>query len=183
MTPSSSSHFESTWKFFREDPNLPFLALDFETANYHRSSACSIGLVLIENGQIVLRFKRLIRPPTLEFSFTYLHGISASDVICQPTFAELWPEMVMFFNRADFIVAHNAAFDKSVLKSCLEMSLLEVPPQPFLCTVQLARKIWNIKPTRLSDVCRHLSIPLRHHNAMSDAEACAKIVMAASRLS
>ncbi|MFA5187667.1 MAG: exonuclease, partial [Patescibacteria group bacterium] len=34
-------------------------------------------------------------------------------------------------------------------------------------------------PTKLPDVCRRLKIPLNHHDAASDAEACARIVMAA----
>jgi DNA polymerase-3 subunit epsilon len=45
--------------------------------------------------------------------------------------------------------------------------------------VRLARRVWGIYPTRLSDVCRRLGIPLRHHDAASDAEACARIVIAA----
>ena len=30
-----------------------FVALDFETANQYRSSVCSIGLVFVENNEIV----------------------------------------------------------------------------------------------------------------------------------
>ena len=45
--------------------------------------------------------------------------------------------------------------------------------------MQLARAQWNIRPTKLPDVCRYLGIKLRHHEADSDAEACARIVMAA----
>jgi len=49
----------------------------------------------------------------------------------------------------------------------------------FVCTVRLARRVWNLHPARLPDVCRHLGIPLRHHDPLSDATACAKIVLAA----
>jgi DNA polymerase-3 subunit epsilon len=44
----------------------------------------------------------------------------------------------------------------------------------------LARKKWKLYPTKLPDVCRYLDIPLNHHEALSDAMACAKIVIAAS---
>ena len=54
-----------------------------------------------------------------------------------------------------------------------------MPRVPFTCTVQLARSQWGICPTRLPDVCRRLRIPLRHHDSGSDAEACARIVLAA----
>jgi DNA polymerase-3 subunit epsilon len=45
--------------------------------------------------------------------------------------------------------------------------------------MRLARQAWNVRPTTLPDVCRHLGIRLRHHDPLSDAEACAKIVLAA----
>ena len=50
---------------------------------------------------------------------------------------------------------------------------------PFTCTIQLARSLWGIYPTRLPDVCRRLRIPLHHHEAGSNAEACARIVLTA----
>ena len=58
---------------------------------------------------------------------------------------------------------------------------VEPPEIPFRCTVQLARQTWNIKPTKLNNVCDHLGITLKHHHAASDAEACALIVIAAHR--
>ena len=54
-----------------------------------------------------------------------------------------------------------------------------VPEVPFVCTVQVARKKWGLKPNDLASVCRRLGIGLIHHNALSDAEACARIVIAA----
>jgi DNA polymerase-3 subunit epsilon len=45
--------------------------------------------------------------------------------------------------------------------------------------VRLARDTWGIYPTKLPDVCRKLRIPLKHHDAESDATACAKIAIAA----
>ena len=42
-----------------------FVAIDFETANHSRDSACSIGIAVAEGGRIVALEQRLIRPPTL----------------------------------------------------------------------------------------------------------------------
>lgn len=56
---------------------------------------------------------------------------------------------------------------------------IRVPALPFTCTVELARSQWSIYPTGLPNVCRRLRIPLRHHDHGSDAEACARIVLAA----
>jgi DNA polymerase III subunit epsilon len=49
--------------------------------------------------------------------------------------------------------------------------------------VQLARRTWNIRPTKLNNVCDHLGITLKHHHAAADAEACALIVIAAHQIS
>jgi DNA polymerase-3 subunit epsilon len=158
-----------------------FVALDFETADYPRDSACALGLVRVENHRIVQRAYHLIRPPRRRFSFTYLHGITWEDVALQPTFAELWPNLTPILEGVDFLAAHNASFDRSVLQRCCETAGLAPPGLPFQCTVQLARQTWNIFPTKLNNVCDHLGITLKHHFAASDAEACALIVMAAHR--
>ena len=79
-----------------------FVALDFETADYSRDSACALGLVRVENHRIVRRTYHLIRPPRRRFSFTYLHGITWEDVAHQPTFAELWPSLTPFLEGVDF---------------------------------------------------------------------------------
>jgi DNA polymerase III subunit epsilon len=155
------------------------VALDFETADQGRDSACSIALVRVERRTIVHREHRLIRPPRRTFQFTAIHGISWSQVAQAPTFAELWPQLAAALVGAQFIAAHNASFDAGVLRACCEQAGLRPPVQPFVCTVQVARRAWNLRPTKLPDVCRHLGLPLQHHNALSDAEACANIVLAA----
>jgi DNA polymerase III subunit epsilon len=160
-----------------------FVALDFETADYPRDSACALGLVRVENHRIVQRAYYLIRPPRRRFSFTYLHGITWEDVAGQPTFAELWPSLTPILDGVDFLAAHNASFDRSVLERCCETAGLTPPGLPFECTVRLARQTWDIYPTKLNDVCDHLGITLKHHFAASDAEACALIVIASHQIS
>lgn len=159
----------------------PFVALDFETADRGRDSACAIGLVRVEGGQIVHRLSCLIRPPRARFEFTYVHNIRWSDVADQPTFGERWPIIAELLSGAEFIAAHNAAFDKGVLYACCQAHSIAQPRQAFVCTVKLARQTWNIRPTKLPNVCNFLGIELNHHDAMSDAEACARIVMASEQ--
>jgi len=164
------------WPGSREEP---FVAIDFETADYRPDSACAVALVRVEGGGITARVSRLIRPPRRRFIFTYLHGISWDMVRHQPTFGDLWPEMEELLAGARFLSAHNAAFDRGVLRACCENHGLNPPELPFLCTMKLARRAWKLFPTKLPDVCRYLDIPLNHHDAASDAEACARIVLAA----
>ena len=164
-----------------DGPQGCFVALDFETADQGRDSACSIALVRVEGRTIVRSEHHLIRPPRRTFLFTSIHGISWSQVADAPRFAELWPRLAACLDGAQFIAAHNASFDAGVLRACCEQAGLRPPAQPFVCTVQVARQAWNLRPTKLPDVCRHLGLPLRHHDALSDAEACAGIVLASHR--
>ena len=162
-------------------PNVPrrFAALDFETADYGRDSACALSIVIVENDTVLDTWTRLIRPPRREFIFTYLHGIAWTHVKDQPSFGELWQEAAQKLDQVGFIAAHNAAFDRSVLRSCCEAAGVEPLQKPFVCTVKVARSVWNLRPATLADACRHLRIPLNHHNAESDARACAGILLAA----
>jgi DNA polymerase-3 subunit epsilon len=158
-----------------------FVAIDFETADRYPDSACAIALVRVENWQITEQKCWLIRPPRKNFYFTYLHGISWRDVAEQPNFQELWPNLREFMRTASFLAAHNAPFDRSVLYACCRAARITPPGLRFRCTMELARQVWKIYPTKLPLVCARLGIPLNHHDAGSDAEACARIVIAASR--
>lgn len=161
---------------------MSFVAIDFETADYGRDSACAIALVRVEGDEIVGKTYSLIRPPRSRFQFTYIHGITWEQVKHEPTFGELWPEMSAFLADTDYFVAHNAMFDKGVLEACCTKAGLRPPQLPFRCTVKLARQVWRLPSNKLNLVCQHLQIPLNHHNALSDAEACAKIVLEAGKV-
>jgi DNA polymerase-3 subunit epsilon len=158
---------------------MTFVAIDFETADYGADSACQIALVKVRDGVIVDRASHLIKPPRRQFVFTGLHGIEWDDVESAPTFGELWPMLEPMLDGVAFLAAHNASFDRGVLASCCRAARLKMPKIPFKCTVQLSRHLWGIKPTKLSNVCRHFHIPLNHHEASSDAEACAQIMIRA----
>ncbi|HLD99967.1 MAG TPA: 3'-5' exonuclease [Bdellovibrionota bacterium] len=167
-----------------------FLALDFETADIRAESACAIGLVKVTDHRIVGREHFLIKPPSgksgqrskkPDFMFTYIHGITRAHVAAQPCFGELWPKVAGYFEDIDFVAAHNASFDRRVLLACCDQYGITPPKVPFLCTVQLARATWEIYPTKLPNVCEHLGIELKHHEALSDAEACARIVIHAHK--
>jgi DNA polymerase III subunit epsilon len=159
---------------------MNFLAIDFETGDHQPDSAISIGLVRVEGGQIVSEAVRLIRPPREKVLFTSIHGLRWEDVCGAPTFAQLWPEIRSYFDGVDFLVAHNAPFDRKVLHSCCEVNGIAIPTQAFQCTVQVARRAFQIFPTKLSNVCQTLGIELNHHEALSDARAAAKIYLMAA---
>src|SRR3990167_3000904 len=133
-----------------------FVAIDFETADYGRDSACSVSGIVVEKGKIVRKISVLIRSPRRDFIFSYLHGITWRDVEKKPDFGELWPKINSLFKRVEFIAAHNASFDRGVLHACCAMAGVAPPDIKYLCTMKLARHLWGLYPTKLPDVSRHL---------------------------
>jgi DNA polymerase III subunit epsilon len=158
-----------------------FAAIDFETANQSGDSACAVGVVIVDAGRIAARLYELIRPPSRLFAFTRIHGIGWDDVKDARSFDAVWHDIGREISGVEFLAAHNAPFDRGVLGACCSSYRLPDVELPFVCTVRLARAQWSIRPTKLPDVCRYLGIGLRHHQADSDAEACARIVIAAQQ--
>ena len=97
---------------------MNFVAIDFETANYLPNSACALGVVKVVDGMIVDKAVHLIKPPTKEFVFTYIHGLTWKDVAKEADFGEIWSKVESLLCGAEFLAAHNAAFDKRVLQAC-----------------------------------------------------------------
>lgn len=161
---------------------LDFCAIDFETACYQRASACALGMVRVSNGEVVDTFYSLIKPPEgMEIipSFTDIHGITMTDVASAHSFEELWPQINAFIGDY-FLVAHNSSFDRSVLAYTLDHYGIEFNIPRFECTVQCSRRKWpDLENHRLDTVSDYLGIELNHHEALSDAMACAKIYIEA----
>ena len=160
---------------------MNFTAIDFETANYFVDSACAVGVVKIKENKIVEKEYFLIRPHSKWFQFTNIHGITWDDVKNEPTFDEIWPCIKKYFRGVEFLAAHNASFDRRVLEACCNKHSIEIPNKRFECTLRLSRQLWTLESHRLPCVCDHLKIKLKHHDALSDALACAKIILHATR--
>src|SRR5688572_29201974 len=115
-----------------------FTAIDFETANRFRDSACAVGAVRVEHGKIVERYYRLVRPWTQRFEYTALHGIAWSHVRDAPSFRRVWPELRWLLRGVDFVVAHNASFDMAVLAaSCVRAGVQPPSAIRVKCTLQV----------------------------------------------
>ena len=157
---------------------MDFIAIDFETANNHPTSACSIGLAFVRDGRLCGHTSYFIRPEPFYFDpfTTAIHGLTEQDVRHAPTFAQLWPEISAHFENA-VVAAHNAPFDIGVLRSTLAFYGLPLPDMRLLCTVLLSRRAFPALPShRLNVVSDALGISLTHHQAESDAIACAGIL-------
>ncbi len=160
-----------------------FVAIDVETANGKRTSICAVGAVKVIDGVITDRFYRLVRPlPNYYYSYftREIHGIGPDDTAHAPTFAGIWPELHDFIGNLP-LVAHNKAFDQTCLRQTAKAYGIEFPDLPFLCTLVKARSTFprQLCPSfSLPYLAEFLGIPFdNHHNALADAEACAKIAM------
>jgi DNA polymerase III subunit epsilon len=156
-----------------------FTAIDFETATaYH---PCSVGIVTVDEGIIVDEFVTLIQPPS-NFYNPYniqVHGIYPRDTANAKTFVEVFPEIEKRLkNRV--VVAHNESFDRNVLSKTMALHGLNYEDlnigSRWECTVKIY-KAKGFKPAKLSDCCRIMNIALNHHEALSDARACAKLYL------
>jgi DNA polymerase-3 subunit epsilon len=161
--------------------NHKIVAIDFETANEMMSSACALGIAVIQDNKIVAAKHWLIKPPELRFNYfnSSLHGITTKDVEKKPEFYRVWPSIRKYL-ECSVIIAHNAGFDMAVLRSVLRVYQIEIPELYYACTVCLSRKVWKgFENYRLSTVADNLAISFQHHNAKEDACACARIAISA----
>ena len=157
-----------------------WVAIDFETATREPTSACAVGIAVVRASQVVETRSWLIQPPFNEYEFwnTRVHGIGPDDTELAPDFREVWFELQPILAEGP-LLAHNAAFDMRVLRALIGSFELPAPAIRYACTVSLTRKALPQLPShRLDAVCDHCGIGLVHHDAASDAEACANVALA-----
>ncbi|MEA3317252.1 MAG: 3'-5' exonuclease [Bacteroidota bacterium] len=158
-----------------------FTAIDFETATAKRNSACAVGIITVENGKIVEEFHTLIKPPNNEYNWRNInvHGITENDTINAPFFNEIYHEIKKRL-AGRTIVAHNESFDRGVLQNTMENYGLDYSDlnieERWECTLKIY-KAKGFKPARLDACCQIQGIELNHHEALSDARACAMLYL------
>jgi DNA polymerase III subunit epsilon len=158
---------------------MNFVALDFETANSERSSVCSLGIAVVNDGVITDQAYWLIKPKVLRFDTynTYIHGITMEDVINEPEFCDLWPAIQPYLEDR-IVIAHNASFDLSVLRYILDEYNLPYPNLSYSCSWIISKKHWpDLLSHKLNFISEHIGFQFKHHNALEDALACANIVI------
>lgn len=157
-----------------------FITIDFETANNNMNSACSVGIVGVKDLAISFSEYYLIKPPTDTFrkENTEIHGLTFEDVKDAEGFPFVWKKIKHYFEN-EMIIAHNAQFDMSVLKSCLDSYGIPNPDFNYLDSIVISNPICGSSiGTSLDDRATYFSIDMKnHHNALDDAATCANIVI------
>jgi len=157
-----------------------WIALDFETATPDRASVCALGVAVVQDGAVVRTDSWLIRPPANRYSerTIAIHGITPLDTANAPSFGEIYQDLLPYLQDRH-LIAHSASFDISVLRACLAAYRMPAPELRYICSCTMARRAFPALPNhRLPTVCGHCGISLRHHDAVSDALACANIALA-----
>lgn len=157
-----------------------FAAIDFETANNERTSVCSVGVVIVRDGEIVDSFYSLIQPEPNYYNYwcAKVHGITRDDTDTAPVFPSVWKQIEPMIEGLP-LVAHNKSFDECCLKAVFQCYGMTYPDYEFYCTCQAAKRAFpNAKNHQLhtiSELCGYILD--NHHHALADAEACAAIAL------
>jgi DNA polymerase III subunit epsilon len=160
---------------------MDFISIDFETATADRDSPCEIGLTFVRNGKVVETKSWLIKPKYSNFDYfnVLIHGIKPEHVANKPEFNELWNEIRPLVEN-QFLIAHNAGFDFSVLRSTLDLYQLPYPPLYYSCSYIFSKKVWQGLPAYdLKTLCKINNIDFKHHRAGPDSKATAELTLKA----
>lgn len=162
---------------------MKYVAVDFETGNPKRYSMCEVGIVTVKDGIIVDEYSSLIRPPDNNIipQFTQIHGILPQETMYLEEFPWYFENEIKRRLEGKLIVAHNQAFDRSVLMRTMEYfeydyfkDLNIQNHHRWECTLSIYRK-HKFLSGALKYLCDDLNIPLNHHKALDDARACAEL--------
>lgn len=167
------------------------VGIDVETACPTHGAVCSIGVAVVSAGGVIRERHWLVDPGTrFDPRFISIHGITPAMVAGAPALRVVWSDLLATVRdavesarpptlfpiesdeAAPLFVAHNAQFDRRQIESALGTPL----PFRLACTVAMSRRAFpKLGRHNLASVSAHLAIPLKHHDALSDARACALI--------
>lgn len=156
-----------------------YAVVDLE-ATSARSNAkiIQVGIVIIENGQIVKTYETDVNPhEKLDPHIRQLTGLTDKRLRKAPDFSQVAREIYELIEDAIF-VAHNVKFDANLLAEALFWEGFELVT-PRIDTVELAQVFFpKFEKYNLGILCEQLEIPLEHaHTALADASATATLFL------
>ena len=158
-----------------------FAAIDFETANECPTSVCSVGVVVVRDGEITDRFYSLLHPEPEYYQWfcVRVDGIRPEDTEDAPVFPDVWEKIEPLIEGLP-LVAHNSRFDEGCLKAVFRVYQMDYPDYEFHDTLWASRRHFgdllpNHQLQTVSAACGY--ILTHHHHALADAEACAAIAI------
>lgn len=166
--------------------DVPLVILDTETTGLYPGlghRVVEIGAIRLEAWQEVGQVSTLLQPGRkMDPKASSVNGISDSSLVGQPTFSDIADDLLALLDGA-VLVAHNAEFDAGFLGQELAIHGFKTRgtavslPNPWLCTLQLARRHFHFGRNNLSHIARHLGVRMgRAHRALSDVYMTAEIL-------
>ena len=165
---------------------------DFETTGFvlHPASKDSVqprmieaGLAVVDqSGEVLESLEQLINPGMqISDEITKVTGITNDDLVGQPRFADVWPQMREKFDQCDIALAHNLPFDYNVLRLELERhQIIDFTwPQYLICTVEENIMQWGRRPKLVDWYKDTFDEKLAQtHRALEDVLALVEIINA-----
>lgn len=156
-----------------------FVAVDFETANPKRVSACAIGVTKVSNSRVTESTGYLVKPVGGHKAFlSNIHGITDADTFDKPEFGDLFPEIREIF---DYPVVGHSLFDKQVIEALSDHFGLGLKFQ-YIDSCATAKnqmeRLPNLKNCKLETLVEYFHLPAYHpHVAEEDSKACANVYL------
>ncbi|MGQ4505951.1 exonuclease domain-containing protein [Dermabacteraceae bacterium P13103] len=158
-----------------------YLVIDVETTGFVPEKfdrILELAVLSVDaSGEVEDEWSTLINPGR-DVGATHIHGITASDVVNAPTFAEV-ADHLLGCARGRTLVAHNAPFDVRFLSAEIRRAGYSLPesPLPSVCTMRWAPHFVKAPSRRLHDLCSACGIDLQNaHSAHGDALATANLL-------
>lgn len=175
--------FEEKWPF-----EIPIVVLDTETTGLYPGlghRVVEIGAIRLEGWKVVREIDYLLQPGRkMEVKASAVSGIRDDDLMGQPTFGDIADELLELLQGA-LLVAHNASFDAEFLATEFLISghvaqterTATVLPNPWLCTLQLARRHFYFGYNNLAHVAQKLGVRIGQiHRALTDVYTTAEVL-------
>jgi len=164
-----------------ENFKIDFVAIDVETANADMASICQIGVAKYNSGELAEEWSTLVDPEDyFDFINIDIHGITEEDVAGSPTFPEVVSHLGVFIN--DSICVSHTHFDRVSIGRALSKYGLSDFDTTWLDSARVARRAWEEfawSGYGLPNVCNTIGYEFKHHDALEDAKASGRVLLAA----
>lgn len=160
---------------------MDFVVIDLETANADMSSICQVGIACFKDSKIIQEWKSYIDPEDYFDGMNIsIHGIDESTVKNSPILPEIAKKIHELLENQ--ISVSHTHFDRVSLTQAFDKYDIIPPKCTWLDSARVARRTWEQfawKGYGLHNLCSHIGYEFQHHDALEDAKAAGKVLLAA----
>jgi len=154
------------------------IVFDFETTglDFERDRIIEVGAIRFRGGKIIEEFSSLCSTDVIvSEQIQKLTGITPQMLENQPTFSDLLKDFLSFI-EGGILVAHNAEFDLSMLKSACNREAIDFE-WPCICTLKLARDVLpDLERKNLDSLADYYGLSFEaRHRSIGDAKVTIKV--------